>query len=96
LEDLVGSVGGPDVRGIESVAKVFGQRFPELGELTVRVAVEPNCGFRYSCCDGGLHVRRNAMRILIDVQQDGNIQLRGTVGGKSAKVGPEGKSVQTL
>ena len=78
------------------MAEVFGQRFPEIGELPVRVAVEPCRRFRNCHADGCLNIRRNAMGIFIDVQQDGDIQLRRTVRGQSAKVGPEGKSVQTL
>jgi hypothetical protein len=36
------------------------------------------------------------MAVLIDVEEDGNIELWSAVGGESTKVAAEGKPVQSL
>ncbi len=96
LEDFVGAVGCPDVLGAEPVAEVFRQGFAEFGEFAVRIAVEAGGGLGHGLGDGGPDIRRHAMGVLVDVEQDGDVQLRRTVGGQAPQVGPEGKSVQSL
>ena len=81
---------------LEPVAEVFGQGFPEFGEFTVRVAVEPGGGLGHGRGDGRPDIGRDAMGVLVDVEQDGNVQLRGAVGAQSPQVGPKGQSVQSL
>jgi hypothetical protein len=96
LEHLIRAVRGPEVGLIQAVAQVFRQRFAQFRELPVRVAVQARGGFGYRRADGRPHVRRDTMGILVDVQEDGDVQLWRTVGGKPAEVAAEGKPVQAF
>ncbi|MDQ0801739.1 hypothetical protein QF050_003378 [Arthrobacter sp. SLBN-112] len=90
LQDLVGAVGGPQVGFVEAMAKVFRQGLAEIGELPVRVAVEACGGLRHGGADGGAYIRGYAMGVLVDVQQNGDVQLGCPVGRQPAKVTAEG------
>ena len=64
---------------VQPVAKVFGQGFAEFGEFTVRVAVQPGSGLRHGLGDRRPDIRRDPMGVLVDVEQDGDVQLRRAV-----------------
>ena len=89
-------MGAADVAGVQPVPPVFGEGHAELGELAVRVTVQASCSFSHCRADGGPDVRRNTMGVLVDVQEDGNIQLRRTVGCQAAEITAEGKPVQAF
>ncbi|MCY1237159.1 hypothetical protein D9M72_498450 [compost metagenome] len=78
------------------MAKVLGQSLPEFGELTVRIAVQPRSSRGHGLGNGHEDIGRNAMGVFVDIEQDGNVQLRRTIRGEATQVGPEGKSVQAL
>ncbi|GEB19720.1 hypothetical protein AAU01_24750 [Paenarthrobacter aurescens] len=78
------------------MAQVLGKGLTEFSELSIRVTVQSSSGSSNSLGNGGLHISRDAMSVLVDIEQDGDIKLRRAIGAQSTQVGPEGKSVKSL
>ena len=96
LQYFVGSVGRPDVLGVQPVAKVAGQAFAQFGEFAVRVAVEPSGCRRHffnNCTMNGFGQR---MGVLVDVQLNWNINLGCTVWFKTLKILSQGQFCQAI
>ena len=91
LEDLVGAVGGPDVRRSSAAHPCGGQVRGEVGAqrdgVAVRVAVQlarrPR-GRRGG--DVGDQLGRRRVRVLVRVEPDRDVELRGAVGGLPPQV----------
>lgn len=62
------------------MAEVLCQRFPEFGEFTVRVAIEPGGRRRDGFGDGRLNIGRNTMGVFVHVEQNRDIKLRSAIG----------------
>jgi glutamate synthase domain-containing protein 1 len=73
------------------VTQVVGEVLPQLAEFAVRVAVEALRRLRHRGDDGGVDIGGDAVGVLVDVQQDGYVQLRGAVGVQPDEVITQGK-----
>ena len=96
LEHFVGAVGGPDVLRAQSVAKVLGEGFAQFGELAVRIPVQSGSGGADGLGDGRADIGRDPMGVLVDVEQDGDVQLRRAIRAQATQIGSEGQSVEAL
>ena len=87
LYDLVGAVRGPHLPRGKAVAEVVGEVLAQVDGVAVRVAVE-------RARDAGDRVRdrlpqalARRVRVLVGVQLDGDVELRGAVGVQVPQVG---------
>ena len=80
LQDFVGTVGGPDVLRGPARGRGIRPALPQFGEFAVRVAVQPGGRGAHGLGDGCADIGRDAMGVLVDVQQDGDVQLGRAVG----------------
>ena len=79
LQHLVGPVRRPEVLRGQSVTEVPGQIGAEFGELPVRIAVQAADFIADRGDDCLPHLVRDTVSVLVDVQEDGDVQLGGTV-----------------
>ena len=95
---LVGAVGRPHLLGGDAVRRVLGQvrrqRGPELGELAVRVAVQRAGRLGDRGRDVGDALGRGAVGVLVDVELDGHVELRRSVGLEPLQLVAEGREVR--
>src|SRR5690606_30047146 len=71
--------------------EVLGEVGAQPAELAVRVAVEPAGGLGDGVGDVADDLLRGWVRVLVDIEQHGHVELRCAVGGESGEVGPDGK-----
>ncbi|GAA3067833.1 hypothetical protein GCM10020000_60250 [Streptomyces olivoverticillatus] len=97
LEDLVGAVGGPDVRLGDLVARGTGEVGGEFGaqlhRVPVGVAVEVPGGLGDALGDAGDEGLGQRVGVLVGVQPDGHVELGGAVRGLAAQFVPDGEVV---
>lgn len=97
LDDLVGAVGGPDVRQghrvLAGTGEVGGERGAQLDGVPVGVAVQLPGGLADALGDPLDQGVGQRVGVLVGVQPDGDVELRGAVGRPAAQFVPDGEVV---
>ena len=86
LDDLVGSVGRPDLRCVEVVPQVAGERVAQRGELAIGVAVDGEHRGRETLDDVPGDALGDGVRVLVDVEGVAHVLLRRAVRTQTAEV----------
>ena len=86
MQDFIGAVGGPQVRGLQPMAQVGSELLTQDGEFTVRVTVEPikfGCHGAQNCFSG---ISRDAEGVFVDIQEHRHLELWSTIRVLSAQI----------
>jgi hypothetical protein len=86
---LVRAVGRPDLLRGDAVPEVARERLPQGEELAVGVAVQLARRLGDGPLDVGHHGRGRRVGVLVDVEADGDVELRGAVGLQTAQLLPQ-------